>query len=256
MAGPPSAAPVPPPPRQGTLDERGVARHDAVHALAWTCRGLAKVVGVVDVGDARIDGNLTVGGKVTTDAFRLKGSLDAAASIEVQGRLEIEGTTKVVGWLRAGEGEVRGAARVGGEVKVERLLRTHGTFAAPEVKAGAFLADGSLDIEKELSAADVAVKFHGHSRIGTIRSPNVTLTLVSPNPVEMVLGRSLLVQVDRIEAGKVELTGVSVDFVRADEIVLGRDAHLRAYEGTIVRQHPSARVGPESRTPPPHGLRR
>jgi cytoskeletal protein CcmA (bactofilin family) len=199
---------------------------------------------------------VTVGGRVTGDVFEAKGTLDVGATVEIAERFETDGTTRIVGSCRAAEVTLRGTTRIGAEVRVERLLHVHGSLSAPEVHAGVLLVEGSLDVPKEVSATEVDATFRAPSHLGIVRARSVRLTLRPANPVEMVLGRRLPVSVDRIEAETVHLEAVDVGFVRATEIVLGRNAHVIAYEGSIVRRHPSARVGPESRSPPPHGLSR
>jgi cytoskeletal protein CcmA (bactofilin family) len=233
-----------------------VVVRDAVRAESWTVDGIAKVTGAMDVGETRIDGSLTVGGLLSGERVTLKGTLDAGGAIEVTGSFETNGTTRIVGRLRADRVRLEGASRVGGSIEASTLVRVRGTFVGSDVTAGSFVGDGKLELGGTLAAADVEVTFRAASHVGTIRASRVRLALVAPNPVELVLGRQILVQVDRIEADEVDLEGVDVAFVRSPRIRLGRDAHVSGYEGVIEKQHPSARVGPESRSPRPHGLHR
>jgi cytoskeletal protein CcmA (bactofilin family) len=255
---PAAAAPSPPPkvPRSGEVQDRGVSRRDAVHALRWSTRGSVKVLGEVDVGQAKLAGTTAVGGAVSSDALRSTGTLDVGGTLEVVGALFSDGILRTRGPVHAGEAELRGTTHLLGDLRVDRGLTVHGSLIAPSVRAEGLIAEGELDVPGEISASHVDVRFRARSRVGGVVGATVRLTVRPPNPIEMVLGRELPVEVLRVEADSVELEGVDVRFVRAPEIVLGRDAHVTEFEGKIVRRHPSARVGPESRSPPPHGLSR
>jgi cytoskeletal protein CcmA (bactofilin family) len=263
--GPPAAKPAatatrpaPPakPPRAGEVRVRGVARLDAVHALRWTSHGTVKVIGEVDTGEAALEGQTAVGGTLTADSLRSEGILDVVGVVEVTGRLESNGSLRTRGPVRAASLDLRGTTHLGGDLKVARDLTFRGDLEAPSVAAGSVAGEGAVEVPGEVTAGTVDLRFREKSHIGTIRATTVHLAVRSPNPVERVLGRDLPVLVTRVEADSVELEGVDVRFVRAPRIILGRDAHVTEYEGKIVRRHPSARLGPESRSPPPHGLTR
>jgi cytoskeletal protein CcmA (bactofilin family) len=255
---PPSApAPPPPkPPRSGDLRDEGVARHDSVHAVRWTTHGAVKVLGEVDVGEARLAGPTSVAGAISADSLRVDGALDAAAGLTVTGPLVADGSLRVRGPVSAGEAELRGLAHLQSDLKVERGLTVHGALHATGVRAGSVVLDGAAEVPGEVEAGPVDLRFREDSRVGTIRASSVRLALRPPNPVEMVLGRGLRAVVLHVEAESVEVDGVDVRFVRSPSIVLGRNAHVTEFEGKIVRRHASARVGPESRSPPPYGLSR
>ena len=61
---------------------------------------------------------------------------------------------------------------------------------------------------------------------------------------------------DRIEAETVVLSGVNVGYLRANQIVLGRDSEVTRVDGAIVSCHPTSHVGPVSRSAAPYGLTR
>ncbi len=253
-------APTPPPaerpPRTGELRDSGVARRDTVRAHRWTTHGPVKVDGAVDADEVTLTGPASFGGPVTVGSLRAEGSLDLARTVEVAGPLVVDGSVRADAAVRAGEATFRGALHLRGALSVDRMLSVVGAIAAPSVRAGLFTLDGTAEVSGGIDAQQVDLRFRDRSRLGTIRASKVRLALRPPNPVERILGRHVLVQIDRIEADSVDLEGVDVRFVRAPEIVLGREAHVTEYEGTIVRRHPTARVGPESRSPPPHGLSR
>lgn len=251
---PPAAAPKIP--RSGEIRDRGVARRDNVHALRWSTYGTVKVLAEVDVGEAKLSGMTSVGGPFTADTVRSGGTLDLGGSMEVVGRLVSDGSLRTRGPVHAGEAELRGVTHLLGDLKVDRSLTIHGALLASSVRADSFVAEGELEVPGDVEAARVDLRFRGKSRLGNVRAATVRLAVRPPNPIEMVLGRQLPVEVLRVEADSVELEGVEVRFVRAPEILLGRNAHVTEFEGKIVRRHPSARVGPESRSPPPHGLTR
>ncbi len=246
----------PPTPRVGKFDDRGVVRRDSVHALSWRVRGTAKVQADADVGVARIDGILTIGGKLTADFVRAGGSLEIDGATDVKESLRVEGTLRAGAAVHAGECSLRGTARFGGEITVDRVLRMRGSLSAPSLRARIVDLVGAMDVPGDVTAERVVAKLPHDSRIGAIRARSVTMKGKVPNVVEKVLLHRTTVAVQRIEADAVTLEAMEVEFVRSPAIVLGRDCHVTTVEGTIVRQHASSDVGPRSKSPPPYGLRR
>jgi cytoskeletal protein CcmA (bactofilin family) len=256
---PPAAAPpapTPKPPRAGQIDDRGVVRRDSIRALRWSSRGRAKVLGEVDVTDAILVGGTSIGGALTADSLRSEGDLELTGTAEVARSFQTSGTLRARATLHCGEGTLRGRAHLDGALRVDRVLTVVGLLAAPSVQVGGLVLDGVAEIPGAVTADRVQAKFRGPCQIGSLQARTVDLRLRPPNPIEMVLGRELAVTITRIEAESVDLEGVDVRFVRARDITLGRHAHVTELEGNIVHRHASARVGPESRSPRPHGLRR
>ena len=255
---PPTAAPPAAPklPRTGEIRDRGVVRRESVHALRWSTDGAVKVLDEVDVGEATLSGPTAIGGSLTADALRSEGTLEVGAAVDVSGSLVSNGSLRTRGPVHAGNADVRGTAHLLGDLKVDRGLTVRGSLVAPSVRAESFVADGSVEVAGEIAATRVDLRFREKSHIGSVRAATVRLAARPPNPLEVVLGRDRPVVIVRVEAGSVELEAVDVRFVRAPEIALGRNAHVTEFEGKIVRRHSSARLGPESRSPPPHGLTR
>jgi len=233
-----------------------VTRRDSVHAQSWVVQGTVKVTGEVDVGTAQVNGTLSVAGPITSDSFSCRGTLDVEGAVTVSGALSTDGNLRAAGAVHAQHATFRGTTRIAREAAVDGPVIVRGQFAAASLRATELRADGSVTVPGDLDAADVDVKIRRDGRFGTIRAHTVRLLRSPPNPIEWVFGRSPPPRVARIEADRVELEGVDVDFVRCPEIILGRDAHVTEVEGTVVRRHPSARVGPRSKSPPPYGLSR
>jgi cytoskeletal protein CcmA (bactofilin family) len=236
-------------------------RRDSVRAAAWTTSGLAKVQGDVDVDAGATTGFLSVGGKLSAGTFRSRGTFEVVGPMEVRGDLTVDGTVRLQGPVHAGAFRAQGSLQCAAEVRVDRALSIAGAFEAPSARVGLFELHGTAVVPGDVEALAVArARFRGNSEIGSVRARSVVLqgpsTTLIPTLLRAVFGGSAIVRVGRIEAESVELSAVDVDFVRAPQIVLGPGAHITAFEGTIVRQHASSRVGPESRSPPPHGLTR
>jgi|HubBroStandDraft_1064217.scaffolds.fasta_scaffold14373_5 hypothetical protein len=260
VSAPPALKPAPPP-RAGVLRDVGTVRRDSIHATAWTTTGMAKVQGDVDVGSGTTTGLVSVGGKLSADAFRAKGTLEVAGPTDVRELLRVDGTVHLQAAVHAGTLEARGTLRSPADVRVDRGLTVMGMFEAPSAHVGLFDLTGTAEIPGDLDALlSVRARFRGDSTLGAIRAKSVVLsgppTALLPTLFRKVFGGSAHVRVDRIEADSVELAAVEVEFVHAKEIVLGAGAVVREVEGTIVRRHPSSRVGPESKSRPPHGLTR
>ena len=249
------------PPRTGTIRDSGTVRRDSVRAASWTTTGMAKVQGDVDVEAGAASGLVSVAGKLTAVTFRARGTLEVVGAAEVRDQLSLEGTVHFGAGLHAGALESRGTLRCAGDLRVDRALSANGLVEAPSVHVGQFELTGSAEVPGDLEATvSVRARFRGDSQIGTIRSKRVELhgppTSLVPTLLRKVFGGAATVHVDRVEADSVELSAVDVAFVHAREVVLGPGADVTAVEGTIVRQAPSSRVGPESRSPNPYGLTR
>jgi len=222
---------------------------------------MAKVQGDVDVGTGSTTGLVSIGGKLSAGGFRSRGTLEVVGPTEVRELLTLDGTVHLRAAVHAGTLEARGTLRCPADIRVDRALSVTGTFEAPSAHVGLFDLTGSVEIPGDLEAVvSVHARFRGDSRIGALRARSVRLegppTALIPTLFRKVFGGSATVWVGRIEADSVTLRAVDVEFVRSPHIILGPGAHVSTVEGTIVRRHPSSRVGPESRSPPPHGLSR
>lgn len=255
----PRPAPPPTPNRRrrpAPVQDRGIAFHDAVRVDRWRADGTVKVSGDVEVGAGEVTGTLSVGGKVVA------GELAARATIEVDGPVEVRGAFSVRGILRtgstvhAGELTTVGVLRSAGAVTVDRTATLRGTVHAPTLSVGFLLLDGAAEVAGEVRGGGVRAEFRHRSSLGSVVAPRVRLRGHVPNLVDKVFFHFEPTTVGRVEADHAELEAVDVEFVRAKEVVLGRHAHVREVEGTVVRRHPTSSVGPESKSPPPYGIRR
>jgi cytoskeletal protein CcmA (bactofilin family) len=264
--GTPAGPPVPAPPsapapdravaREARRTDRGIVRHESVHAERWQAGGSVKVIREVDVGSARVTGSLVVGGGLSADEFRSRGTLEVQGALRVRGVFFARGSFHGAAEVRAGDLTLEGTARVDGAISVERAFTLKGTLDAPSVVAGLLEADGMLRVPGEIRGLSVRAGLRPRSALGRVTAREVRLSGHIPNLVDKAFFREERVTVERIEADTVVLAGVDVAFVRAKEVALGRDCHVTAIEGTIVRRHASSTVGPESKSPPPYGLRR
>jgi hypothetical protein len=253
---PVAARPSPPAPRprEGEIRDLGTVRRDSVDANRWTARGTVKVTGDVNVGAAELEGSVAIAGKVAAGAFRSRGTVEVEGPVDITGALETSGGLHAAGTVHAAEADLRGEVAVLGALSVDRVLRCRGSLAAPSLSVGGLSLQGEAQIPGDIVGNSVEARFTRNSVLWTVRARSVSLRARIPNLVEKVLGREMAVTIRRVEADAVVLEGVDVKFVRSPSITLGRDAHITEYEGTIVRQHPSARVGFESRSPRPYGL--
>jgi cytoskeletal protein CcmA (bactofilin family) len=231
-------------------------RHDAVRTERWKANGTVKVSGGVDVTTADVTGTISVGGALTAGSFRARGTLDVDGTVEVRELLAARGNVHCSATVHALDLSLVGTVRIGGAVSVDRTFTLRGVLHAPSVTAGVLEVDGSVEVPGEVRALNLLADLRHRSTLGSVRARRVRLRGRAPNVVDKVFFHLDPVTVERIEADSVELESVDVAFVRAKEIVLGRHAHVTAVEGTIVRRHPSSSVGPESKSPPPYGLRR
>jgi cytoskeletal protein CcmA (bactofilin family) len=253
------AAPVPPvpaPPTPADLSDRGVVARALVRARRWSLRGTGKVEGDVTAAFLDSDGLLVVGGTVRAGEARLHGSTEVTGAIEVTALLDCSGSLRGGSGLKAGDLRAAGRLRTAGAVEVQRTVEVRGALQAPMLTATALTLRGSCEIPGTVKAASADLELERASSVGTVLGERVTVRLRGPNPIERVFGREVAVRIERIEAEAVSLERVEVEFVRAKEVRLGPEAHVTTVEGTVVDRHRTSRIGPESRSPPPPGLRR
>lgn len=244
--------------RQGAFREVGTVRHASIHAQRYRLAGTGKVLGMVDLDEGSFDGMLSVGGDLTADRIESDGSLEVDGEVAVRESLTARGTLKVGGRLSAGSLTFNGLGRVAKDVRVDTMLTYHGTLEANgDVSCGLFSPDGRFAILGSLTAKEVAGQFDGESHVDTIEASSVTLRPKAfvrlPVDIPPLRPKGTLT-VARIEATSVDLEGVSVHYLKAATIALGRNCHVAQVEGRVVRRDRSSYVGFESRSPPPPGL--
>ncbi len=249
---------VPPSPRgrRGPVVDRQSSRREAVTAPRWDARGIVRVDHDVLVGRASVDGTVVVGGSLTAERLDARGSLEVHGPLEVRGEFRLRGALQAYGPVHVRDATLEGTVRVAGELAADSVLKMTGSLRAPSVRAGLLQLRGTATVAGTLTAHSVEAELVGDSVLGEVRAREVRLAAPVPNPLRWVLGKETTVTVGRIEAGSVELVAVRAAFVRSPAITLGPSAHLLACEGQIVRAHPSSRVGHESWSRPPAGLRR
>ncbi|HTW55256.1 MAG TPA: hypothetical protein VMG36_02260 [Thermoplasmata archaeon] len=251
---PPVASPPSGPPRR--VADRGPSVHDEVTADYWTTDGPTKVRRTVEVGRAELRGPTTVGGSLRGVRVETRGPLEVVGRLETSGPLTVVGELRAAGEIHCGALTVRGALLAERHVAVAGALVAEGVVRLPSAVAASADLAGEVDLAGRLRADRATLALRNGSRVGFVEGGLVRATAPVPNPVETILGRFGEAAIGRIEAQRVELTGVAVAFVRAPEILLGPAARVSTVEGTIVARHRSSHVGPESRTVPPAGLTR
>lgn len=256
---PPSTAAIPSP--DPVVRDTGAIRHDTVRAMRWTVAGTCKVTGDATAAEAMVSGLLSVGGRLTVTRMTVHGTLEVLGGTDVRERAEVDGTFHPRGSVHLASARVAGILRTESDVRVDQELAVDGALEAASLHVAVLDLTGTATVPGEIVATGrIRASFRGDSSLGPIQAREVTLKGPPPGLVpslmRKVFGGNAHVQIDRVEADRVELEAVNVSLVRSKEIVLGPGSQVTEIEGTIVRQHPTARVGPESRSRPPHGLSR
>lgn len=240
-------------PRQS---DRGTARHPELRALRWRVRGISRVDRDVFVGRADLRGSVVVGGRLAAGSVAADGSLEVRGPIAVSGSFRLRGTLNAAAELTGRELDLAGRLRLAAALRAEGSVRLGGDVETGAIRASTVLLRGAGTIAGPVDAGSVDLGFRADATVGAVRARSIRVRGPVPNPVRWALGQEATVRVDRIEADTAYLEGARVEFVRAPEIRLGPAAHLVAYEGRLVATHRTSRVGPESWSPPPSGLRR
>jgi len=250
------AAPAPPRPRVGELHDSGTIHRESVDADHWVANGLVKVTGDAHLGNGKLTGTVSIGGKLSAATVQYRGTLDVDGAIEATGSFTGSGSLRTGSTLHVASADLRGSVRISGAITVDGALVARASVAAPSATVGELTLEGEAHIPGDLTGTSVSARLKENSNFGTIRGRSVVLRAKPPNIVDKVFFRTVTVKVARVEADSADLAGVDVGFVRAPQITLGPYAHVTEYEGTIVKRHPSSRVGFESKSPAPYGLRR
>ncbi|MCI4369784.1 MAG: hypothetical protein L3J81_00470, partial [Thermoplasmata archaeon] len=111
--------------------------------------------------------------------------------------------------------------------------------------------EGRVEARKEIRAKELDLVLESPSTAAAIRAETVRV-----RSRRKFLAPSASLEVERIDADLVELEDVHVEYLRASRIVAGAGCRIARYDGTVVRQHASARLGPSSVSLPPRGLSR
>ena len=254
---PPPVSPVPPkapaaPARTGEVVDRGVVRRVGVRAARWELRGVAKLTGDLDVDTAVIDGAVSVGGKVIAADLRVDGTIESTGDALVSHLLALDGHARVDGSLRAGDIDAEGSLRVGAGVDVDRAVLWRGALEVKGwLKASRIAGEGRFEVGGAVSGKEVDLVLEQPSRAKSISAETVRV-----RSKRRPLRDRALLEVERIDADMVELEGVVVEYLRSAQIIAGPGCRIARYDGKVVRSHPSARLGPSSVSPKPHGLTR
>jgi cytoskeletal protein CcmA (bactofilin family) len=244
------AAPTPLP-RSGDIRDAGAVRRDSVHAQHWSASGAAKVLGDVDVDEATLSGIVSIRGNVTGGSVSAAGTCDIGGSVRLTAAFRAAGTTTVSKGVQAAEIDLSGSGSISGPVQATGTVRWKGSLETTEgITAGRVEFEGSGTIPGSIVAKEVEVRLRGASRIGSILADRVRIT----RPGRLFGHGEMFVLT--IEAKDVELEGVEAQHVKAERVALGPGCQIAQVDGTIIRQHASAHVGPASHSPPPYGLMR
>jgi cytoskeletal protein CcmA (bactofilin family) len=252
-ASPPAPAPPSPLPRVEEVRHTGSARESSVRAARWVTQGSVKVLGDVDVEEGRLDGQTSVGGRCVAQRLDAHGSLEVLGDLVVADSLRTRGSLHVGGSLQAGELDHDGLLVVEGAARMTFGWKSRGEArVGGDVNAADLEFDGRLTVGGILTARRVEGRLTGESAVREIHAEEVVIR--RPGGLFPTPRGSLAL--DRIEAKTAELEGVECEYVVAEELRLGPHSHVTAVEGRVVQRHQSSRVGPESRSAPPHGLTR
>jgi cytoskeletal protein CcmA (bactofilin family) len=250
-AGLPPPVPKPvAPARTGTVTDHGIVRRADVKTAHWTVVGTAKVTGVVEADVVDLDGTTSVGGRISAGELRTKGIFDTGSDTVVNHRLAVEGSARVGGTLHAGDIDVRGTLRVGGTVDVDRSVLWRGAVeVGGSLKASRFAGEGRVEVGGTIAVKEIDIALDSPSTAGAIVAETVRI-----RRRHRLLGPTAGLEVERIDADLVELEGVHVEYLRASRIIAGEACRIARFDGTVVRKHPRARLGPSSVSARPHGL--
>jgi cytoskeletal protein CcmA (bactofilin family) len=249
----PRSVPLPKPvvpARTGSVADRGVVRRVDLRVAQWQLNGTAKVTGNVDVDTGALHGTASVGGKLTAGELRIAGRLDVVGDAAANHLLAVDGSARFAGRLNAGDVDVRGTLRVEGPLEVDRSVLWRGALELGSTLTASRLAgEGRVEARGAVRAKEVDFVLESPSNVASIRAETVRV-----RSRRKLLSAAPFLEVERIDADLVDLEDVHVEYLRASRIVAGAGCRIARFDGTIVRQHASARLGPSSVSLRPYGL--
>jgi cytoskeletal protein CcmA (bactofilin family) len=250
-----------PVPLSGALHFKGATRVPSVRVLDWTAQGFTKVIGNVEVATAEVTGSCAVGGSFVARQLSLSGSHRIDGELRVSETLRTRGTLRSGSAVSARNARLAGTVEIGGSLTVAEKLEWNGALEVSQnVRADTVLFQGQVTVHGTLAARTIAGRV---DRLSSVREVEADWVEIRRRKPALPFPIFLLppppwhdLEIHRIEANEVHLSGVRVRHLKADRIWLGPATHVEYVEGTIVERHKEAHVGPESESPPPPGLSR
>lgn len=245
--------PEPPAPLTGDLQDMGTVRRDSVRSRSWTARGGAKVLGDVEVEAADLQGVVAIRGRVTAARLTVQGNLDVIGTTVARDSMSIDGTMRLGGAVTSGTFRLSGTGKLSAGLKVGGAAHWKGILeVAGDVEAASVEFDGRLRAGGRLVAPTITGRLRHASKVASIQATKIQLT--RPGLLPPLQNGSM--EVLRIDARDASLEGVTAEFAKVEQLIVGPHCHIAQVEGRVLSVHPSSHVGPESRSPKPHGLSR
>ncbi len=198
--------------------------------------------GKVDEGSLTVHGPIAcsgaakVEGTVTAVSARVSGSLHAEGSVAIQEALEVSGSFKADGDLKAGSLSASGVCKVegsisGNEIAVSGVLKAEG-----DVQAERFQSSGALNIDGLLNAETIEIHVSGDSIIHTIGGGNIQVVKRGGSFVLFGLSRRKHLSSVLIEADEINLEYTDCETVRGVNVHIGPECVIDRveYSGTLT----------------------
>ncbi|MCI4329227.1 MAG: hypothetical protein L3J86_06545 [Thermoplasmata archaeon] len=261
---PAAAAPVPtapgapkvpesPAPLTGDVQDLGMARRDSVRGRSWTARGGAKVLGDVEVETADLQGVIAVRGRLSAARLQVQGTLDITGATTARESIAVDGTARFGGPVSTGTFRISGTGKLSASLKVGGAAHWKGMLeVVGDVEAATVEFDGRITAAGRFAAPTITGRLRHASKVASIQATRLTLT--RPGLLPPLQNGSL--EVLRIDAREATLEGVTAEFAKVEQLTVGPHCHIAQVEGHVLSVHPTSHVGPESRSPKPHGLSR
>jgi cytoskeletal protein CcmA (bactofilin family) len=180
--------------------------------------GIGRIVGDVDCKDFNVTGRSEVQGNIDADKVEMKGSLSIQGNVKAS-MSRFDGGGKIEGNYVGETLVINGAMTISGSCETEK-----------------FSANGRLQVGT-LSADDVSVTLHGHSKIGEIGGERIQVRRQRGIDLSrwlkilpMTIGNYMTVHT--IEGDHIYLEYTSAEVVRGANIVIGPGCQIERIEYT------------------------
>ncbi len=199
----------------GTVSISGIGKIEGnLRAETMKCSGSAKVNGNVTAQHISCSGKSSLHGTVTAQSIRISGVLKAEGEVQTE-ELSVSGCAKLERSCRC------------------RLLKVAGTLTSDkDVEAEEAYLSGAVKIEGLLNAEKIQMTADCLSKINEIGCSELVVRREDRGLLNRLLTRCTgnVVQVNSIEADRVDITDTHADLVRGRDVTIGQGCKIRRVE--------------------------
>lgn len=193
--------------------------------------GSGKVQGNLRADSIRCSGSAKVQGNVTTDDLSCSGSCALQGDVHAK-EVEISGALKVEGNLTSQKIHVSGGIKIEHALHCNSLKVSGGLSVGEDVEAEEAYLNGGTKIAGLLNAEKIEMMSSPSSKIKDIGCASLKVRREKSGLLKRVFGIDYALEVDSIEADRVDLEYTKADVIRGNDLHIGQGCRVRRVEYT------------------------